>query len=169
LNKSAVRTLRQLKRRQSEYKAIYTAAGLSVETTTEHILRSKGDHLGAVIWVESERDYELRVYLLDLSWEADFYRIARGNAQQVGGMAVEPGPEYGYGQKTGDHQLMEASLGLEWAVQDTMLLQVAVGDFGIATVRGTWTTLQLPRQLSDIISPFQILLDELDPRISQPN
>jgi hypothetical protein len=162
INKSAVRT-RRLKRRQSEYKAIYSAAGMPYSQTTEHILRSTGSHLGAVIWVENERDYELRIYLLDLAWEGEFYRIAEVSAQTLGVMATKPGLVPSYGQKLGDGQGNQASLGLEWAIQGTMLLQVAVGDFGTATVRGTWTGAPLPSQLSEIIHPFQDLLDRLDP------
>lgn len=169
LNKSALRTKRQLKRRQSEYKAIYAAAAMTASATTEHILRSKGGHLGAVVWVENERDYELRIYVLDLAWEEDFYRIAKSTAKNRGGMATKVGSAPLYGQKVAAGHSQSSALGVEWALRGTMLLQVAVSDFDTATVRGTWIEAQLPGQLDEIISPFQELINEWDPLSPRPN
>src|ERR1035438_1243733 len=39
-------------------------------------MRAAGSHLAGVIWPESEREYELRCYVRDLTWEPDFYRMA---------------------------------------------------------------------------------------------
>ena len=155
----ADRTLRQLNRRVSEYRTIYTTLGFSTPARPRNILRSANGHLGAAIWVETHREYELRAYLLDLAWEQTFYdrsrRLSESGERQSGATI------YGTDQAS-QSKNDQFALSIEWAGGGPLFIQVAVSDFGTFSARGVWTLTTPPKSEEDIIRPYQRLLDAID-------
>jgi hypothetical protein len=161
---SANRTLQQLRRRMSEYKSITKAVGLTDDDGISTILRSAGGHLGGVIWAETDREFELRAYLLHLPWEADFYRrIEKLSVTSTAEQHMNNIPAYGDKKPEQSPQLDEASLGLEWVQNADFFMQIAVSDFCTLSARSVWTRQQLPDELVAITQPYQRILDEIDP------
>src|SRR5262249_53965312 len=75
----------QLQRKRSEYASLAESANLAANLRgVQAPLRSNGGHLRAIIWVQSDREYELRFYLCELNWETDFYITAARQAAAAG-------------------------------------------------------------------------------------
>lgn len=165
------RLRRQLVRRLNEYSALAESAGLPEELRDANPpLQSSGGHLRAIIWAESERDYELRCYLRDLGWEREFYERAAGLAEEAGvAGAADRAARRGYGVEEA-HTLVDeagdddAANGIAWATTSgNMFLQPEVSDFCTCSVRGVWTAAELPAQAADVVRIFQAFLNEFDP------
>ena len=168
---SSQRALRQLRRRLSEFRRLGQIADLAPENLVpQKPLQSRGKHVSAIIWVESEREFELRSYLNDLSWEAGFYKAAATLAGDTTMSANVANLHYGSDEERSPSPTQEdptsasGTLGVEWAltIRD-MFLQVSVSDFCTFTARGIWVSKVPPESVGQITSIFQELLDNFDP------
>lgn len=160
----ADRTLRQLNRRVSEYNTIYKTAGLNSSHSPTNILRSAAHHLGGVVWIETDREYELRAYLLDLSWEPTFYERAVRFVKDVETSRVLLNYRHETNQTafpSGEDR--ELALGLEWVAHGEIFVQAYVSDLGTLSARGVWTVPDPPPNEGAIFSAFQQLLNKFDP------
>lgn len=160
---SAATTLRQLHRRLGEYESIYAASNIQTSTTSEYILKSRFGNLHGVIWVEGDREFELRAYLLYTKREEQFYMNAKRLASSATtGSTIETTLQYGVAAVERQDPKQDPKLDLEWVVEGSCFLQVAVSDFCTFTVRSIWTLKDLPTDLVQIAKPFQLLLNEFD-------
>lgn len=170
---SLQRLHRQLVRRLNEYTDLAESADLPDALRTASVpLQSSGGHLCAIIWAESERDYELRCYLRDLSWEKEFYERVAGLAEAA---SVADAPartkRRGYGLEDVHAQADEAggdeaANDIAWATTVTnMFLQPEVSDFCTCSVRGVWTAPELPTDTKVVIKIFQDFLESFDPAV----
>ena len=162
---------RQLVRRLNEYTALAESASLPEELRNANpSLQSSGRHLRAIIWTESDRDYELRCYLRDLSWEQEFYERAAELAADAG-VADAPARAARRGYGVGDAHVVADEAGDDDAANDivwaatvgSMFLQPEVSDFCTCSVRGVWTAVELPAQADDVVRIFQGFLNGFDP------
>lgn len=162
---------RQIVRRLNEYTALAESADLPDDLRTASApLQSGGGHLRAIIWAESERDYELRCYLRDLSWEQEFYERAAGLAANAG-VADAPARAARRGYGTEEARALadearndDAANDIAWATTvGSMFLQPEVSDFCTCSVRGVWTAAELPAQADDVIRIYQGFLNGFDP------
>lgn len=161
----------QLERRRNEYTVLATSANLPVALRAVNApLQSGGGHLRAIIWAESDRDYELRCYLRDLSWEQEFYEHAAELAAAAG-VADAPARAAlrGYGVEEAHAVADEvgeddAANDIAWAATvGSMFLQPEVSDFCACSVRGVWTAAELPAQADEVVQIFQGFLNGFDP------
>lgn len=167
---SSQRALRQLRRRLGEYRRLGHAARLaSNNLAPQKALRSRGEHLSANVWVESERELELRCYLNDLAWEADFYKMAATQARDNVTMSNVAALHYGSDRVpspslTEDDATTISSLGVGWTltIRD-MFLDVTVSDFCTFTARSVWIGTAPAESVNQITSIYQDLLDKFDP------
>ena len=171
---SAQRVLRQLDRRIAEYRRLGQSLELSTDQTqSREALQSSGGHLAAMIWAETERTFELRSYLIELSWEADFYkRCATLSGKDV---ALKGIVSLGYGrdisgeqvQGTDEAQRVDA-LELAWAItRGEMFLEIEVSDLCTLTAHSVWIGKEPPETSDQLVAVFQKVLDEIDPGDSQ--
>ena len=165
ISASAARTLNQLRLRLREYATIRHAIGIGSNQTKENVLRSVSGHLGGVIWIESAREFELCAFLLELSWEAEFYRNVAMQSEHSGSSKSIKDLGYGHDRALIDPMSKDESTGLGWVQTGDMFVQVEVSDFCTISARGTWTATSLPSALKIITAPFQTLLDKIDPAI----
>lgn len=169
---SARRLLRQLRRKMTEYGALAAAAGLeSTLVEARPAMRSEGGHLAAIVWAETNWEYELRCYLADPAWEADFYTRAADLSQAENAAARVRSLSYGadqafVAQEGADEGQGDAlaELDLAWAARSgPMFLQPTVSDFCTCTVRGVWTTPARQISMASVEAAFQRFLDAFDP------
>lgn len=166
---SAQKTLRQLKRRLSEYESIYAACDFRPGTTGEHVLNSEAGIMRGVIWVEGDREFELRAYLRDTTLEEQFYwNAARLHRSTIRQTTTETYLRYGLEPIALRDLRQDPKLNLEWVVEGDCFLQVAVSDFCTFCAHSTWTLQDLPMELAQITKPFQLLLNEFDVRLDLP-
>jgi hypothetical protein len=168
---SARRALRQLKRRRSEFHLLAKAAGVAESTREQNPLRSGGRHLSGIVWALNEREFELRAYLTDLSWEAAFYIMVARNSDDA--EAQERVRQLGYGlditkeaedSKGSIDSADEAVLGVFWVkLIGQLFVQIEVSDFCTFRARGVWIAIDPPKQREQVTEPFQNLLDRIDP------
>jgi hypothetical protein len=168
---SAIRSLNQLRRRREEYRTLALSAELPQALIHPRpSLRSVGTHLAGVIWPESEREYELRCYVQDLTWEKEFYRMAaRLSGDEAAAGRVH---DLGYGSSdprdlgppaAADEEAV-AALDIAWGFTVGPLeLHAEVSDFCTCTVRGMWVEPGLPASVDDVVSIYQKFLDTFDP------
>ena len=181
---SAQRALRQLDRRISEYRKLGKFSEQSyVRTQSREALQSSGAHLAGMIWVESERSFEFRCYLLDLSWEEHFYKmcateidkhVALNNIADLGidkHVALDNIADLGYGSN-GSRDEREGTdeadrvdtLELSWATtKGEMFLEVEVSDLCTLTAQSVWIGKEPPKSSDQLIAVFQEVLNVLDP------
>jgi hypothetical protein len=167
---SARRSLRQLQRRRNEFEALAQSAGIPQQISALHpAMQSAGNHLAGVIWPESEREYELRCYVRDLSWEAEFYKMAARLSGEED--AFRRARHLGYGVGALQEPVTSilapdesAALDIAWGMTlGQLALRVEISDFCTCTARGSWLVQALPENIDDIISPYQEFLSKLDP------
>jgi hypothetical protein len=163
---SAATTLRQLHRRLGEYESIYAASNIQISTTNEFVLKSPLGNVRGVIWVEGDREFELRAYLLHTNLEERFYLNAKRLASMANtGGRIETALRYGVAAIERRDPKQDLRLDLEWVVEGSCFLQVAVSDFCTFTARGIWTLKNLPTDLAQVTKPFQLLLNEFDAQL----
>jgi hypothetical protein len=165
---SAQRLLAQLRRRMGEYRLLAASAALPNEMIEAvPAMQSRGTHLRAVIWVESDRQYELRCYVCNLAWEREFYTRGARLSQVPG--AAERVSNLGYGVAN-VHPAAEAAEAAEGALEigwgynaGEMFLQPELSDFCTCTVRALWIANQLPETTDPMQRIYQEFLDTFDP------
>jgi hypothetical protein len=168
---SAIRSLNQLRRRSGEYRALALSAELPQALIDPRpSLRSAGTHLAGVIWLESEREYELRCYVRDLAWEKEFYRMAarlsgdEAATGRVHDLGYGRGDPRDLGLSVAEEEEAVASLDIAWGVTVRPLaLRAEVSDFCTCTVRGMWVESRLPASMDDVVSIYRKFLDTFDP------
>ncbi|WP_037246982.1 hypothetical protein [Rhodopirellula baltica] len=151
---SADRTLRQLRRRNGEYRTASNALDLSTEPTVSPALRSAGGHLGGVLWAETDREFELRGYLMDLSWNDMFYEKARVFSD---GTALGDSPTEKKVEKTREPS------GLSWNTSGNFFIQVHIGAFQTLSAQGVWIADREPKNAKEVLAPFHSILNQIDP------
>jgi hypothetical protein len=168
---SAATALRQLRRRRTEFGELASAGGLTpTQIAPTPALRSSGGHLSAVLWAESDWEYELRAYVNDLDWEREFYKSGAERSLDPEARSNVARLEYGNTDAADrSSQIVRttgttSALSIRWVVSTpTLSLQVEFSDFSTCTVRGVWTSPLPPQTTDEVVAVFQGLLDELDP------
>ncbi len=167
---SAQRALRQLNRRISEYRKLSKLAeGSNARTQSREALQSSGGHLAGMIWVESERSFDFRCYLLDLSWEKHFYKMCATVSDKH--VALNNIADLGYGsngsrdeREGADEADRDDTLELSWATtKGEMFLEVEVSDLCTLTAQSVWIGKEPPESSDQLIAVFQEVLNVLDP------
>lgn len=112
-------------------------------------------HLRAVVHRTGERDFEMRGYMTSADFDQSLYANARKLAAtrklELAEEDTQSSPT-SYGSPAGT-----------WVIEGTLFQQVSVSDLGLIKSRGQWTRKELPSDSDAILSPFQVLLDALDP------
>lgn len=167
---SARRTLRQLRRRRNEFTSLAQSAGLPQQLSDpHHAMRSVGNHLAGIIWPESEREYELRCYVRDLSWEAGFYKMAAQLSEQEDAARRVQHLGYGFGVDRQRDTAVDArgeatALDIAWGITlDQLAMRIEISDFCTCTARGIWLVQALPETIDDVVRAYQAFLDRFDP------
>ena len=157
---SADRTLRQLRRRNGEYQTALNASNISPEPNVSPALRSAGGHLGGVLWAESDREFELRGYLMDLSWNEQFYERAR---------ALSDGTSLGDSRSEKKVEKTRERSGLNWNTSENIFIQVHIGAFQTLSAHGVWVAEREPKNAKELLAPFQSVLNQIDPEPEKSN
>ena len=129
-------------------------------------------NLRGVIWRTGERNFELRAYLLNTSWEESLYRRAHVVASRyspllpaVKGTDVEDrGKEAQlnlYQDK--EREKPDVGRGASWAMDgDVYLREVTVGDFALVRVKMVWAKRELPENFFVIRRLLEEALRQLE-------
>jgi hypothetical protein len=113
-------------------------------------------HLRGVVRRTAEREFELRAYLSDVTWEEDLLRSARKLARLFGRQSE---PYMSHSPEDGAYK----KLGSGWAMEGKLLRLINISDLGLIKCRGIWTEVHPPTDAEVIINAFQEILDKLDP------
>jgi hypothetical protein len=113
-------------------------------------------HLRGVVWRRGVREFELRAFLTDLSWQDRLFAIV----QDFRDPAEEKEPTEDLRSPDGVRTYQR--LGGAWTVEGNPFLQVQVSDMGLIRAEALWTERALPDDASPIIGRFTELLKQLD-------
>jgi hypothetical protein len=153
--------LRQLRQKKGEFKLLAAEHRLrNPVQANPTVLETK--HLRGAVWRVDAREFDLRAYLTDLTWEEGLLRLALSEASQ------HEWSEESITQK--DNRLgfrgdepSKTTLGVTWTVTGSLLLRAQLSDLCLLEVNGLWTAAQLPKTDAEIKRPFLKLLQALDP------
>lgn len=134
------------------------------------------NNLRGIIWRTGERNFELRAYLTDPSWEDPLYRHAHAVAKRYPPLlATAEGAEVEDSSTKGaqlrlyeeqEKQKPDAGRGVSWTMDgNTYLREVTVGDFALVRVKMVWTKRVLPENFAMI----RKLLEEPLRLLENPN
>jgi hypothetical protein len=151
--------VRQLRQKRAEFNKLAAEQrrdGIEL-TDTPIILETK--HLRACLWRRDEREFVMRGYLTDLSWEKRFLELAReASLHERRSRQISPNPEDLF-RSSGERY---ESRGGAWTVEENIFIRVDVNDLGQLQANGLWPRVILPLQASEITVPFLNVLKSLD-------
>lgn len=130
-------------------------------------------NLRGVIWRTGERNFELRAYLLDPSWEESLYRRAHAVAGRYRPLlpAVKGTDTEDVKDKKEQLRLYpdtervkpDVGRGASWAMDgDVYLREVTVGDFALVRVKMVWAQRELPETFLIIRRLLEEALQQLE-------
>jgi len=157
---SALR-LRQLRQKKGEFKELAAEHGLRNPVLANPTVLVT-NHLRGALWRTSAREFDLRAYLTDLTWDESLLRLAHNEANQHE-RSLEPVEQTNSGLGFGDKQPPKTTRGVAWTVTGSLLLRAQLSDMCLLEVNGLWTEPKLTNSDEEIKGPFLKLLHALDP------
>lgn len=148
--------LRQLRQKKGEFNRLQRLAEPRASRGVYQPTSIQVVHLRGVVWRRGAREFELRAYLTDLSWQDTLFDHVRKLHDSVQEMNV--GDEM---QQDGDRRAYQR-LGGNWSVTGNPFIQVQVSDLGLIRADALWTERVLPADAPSITRPFQVILEQLD-------
>lgn len=153
--------LRQLRYKKREFRELAREHGLQTPIqATPAVLETK--HMRGALWRLAAREFDLRAYLTDLSWEEKMLHLAHNEAA-LHERFEERIAHSDYTLKFLGDRESRTSLGVTWTVTGSMLLLAQLSDLCLLDVNGIWTQPDLPKTEHEIKEPFLLLLKALDP------
>lgn len=153
--------LRQLRQKKGEFKELAAEYGLRNPVVANPTVLVT-NHLRGALWRLSAREFELRAYLIDLTWEESLFRLAHKEADQHE-RSLEPVEQRNRGLGFEDNQPPRTTRGVAWTVTGSLLLRAQLSDMCLLEVNGLWTETKLTNSDELIKEPFLKLLHALDP------
>ena len=154
--------LRQLRQKKGEFKLLAAQYPSRELKANPDVLETT--HLRGALWRLEAREFNLRAYLKDLSWQQNMLRLAHKEAL-LHERVEERVDQSNYGLGLRGEQQPQISLGASCTVTGSLLLRVQLSDLCLLEVNGVWTEHSLPISDHDIKQPFLKLLHALDPDI----
>jgi hypothetical protein len=157
---SALR-LRQLRQKKGEFKLLAAEHGLRNPVLPNPTVLVT-NHLRGALWRLGAREFDLRAYLTDLTWEENLLRLAHIEADQHE-RSLEPVEQTDSSLGFGDNEPSRMTRGVTWTVTGSFLLRAQLSDMCLLEVNGLWTEAKLTNSDEEIKEPFLKLLHALDP------
>jgi hypothetical protein len=153
--------LRQLRQKKREFKLLAAEHGLRNPVQAKPTVLVT-NHLRGALWRLGAREFELRAYLIDLTWEESLLRLAHNEADQHE-RSLESVEQRDSSLGFGDNQAPRTTRGVAWTVTGSLLLRAQLSDMCLLEVNGLWTEAKLTNTDEEIKGPFLKLLHALDP------
>jgi hypothetical protein len=155
--------MRQVSQKKGEFRKLASdlRRGDIELTGTPLILATK--HLRACLWRRDEREFVMRGYLIDLSWERRLLELAREASVRERRLRIQEPHADDFFRK-GDERY--ETRGGTWSVEDNIFIRVHVNDLAQIQANGLWPRVLLPTQADEITSPFLNILKSLDRNVS---
>lgn len=109
-------------------------------------------NLRGVVHIMSERQFELRAFLKNLSWEQELFK-------KVEELSTEPTERK---KDQLNDEVNERGRSGSWVIEGDLFREIEVDDLGLITARGTWTKSRLPETPKPIFDAFKEVLRQLD-------
>jgi hypothetical protein len=155
--------LRQFWQRRGEFKKIISEYSVRETRITEtpNIFETK--NLRATLWRTGEREFLMKGYLKELSWQDALFKRARDVARRAASTNVDTLRQAGEAFDSEAGERAFEGLGVAWIVPANPFIQIEVTDLGLLEATGLWTLPMLPENSDPITTPFVRVLQTLDP------
>lgn len=125
-------------------------------------------HLRAVIHRIADFEFEVRAYLDDLSWEESFYKRVTAIAAERRASPIDVAQQRNVSTFEGEKRLRRPSA--SWRILDRYLVcDILVGPFCLIKMKGTWISIEPPRQIDQVRATFEMALNEIDLDVQMPS
>jgi hypothetical protein len=158
--------IRQMEKRHDRFlRKLRVARRLNPNLHTEPLfIASPKELLRASIWQFGRREFRLMAYPTDLKWGDElFVRTAAIRSSAVISRKLPPTLE-----KHADIPIERERENMTWGepvrieLTGDMLVEAEVSEMALITARGTWTKKELAMDKTEIVQPFQSLLNLLE-------
>jgi hypothetical protein len=153
--------LRQMRQKKGEFKQLAAEYGLKNPVLANPTVLVT-NHLRGALWRIDAREFNLRAYLTDLTWEESLLRLAHNEANQHE-RSLESVERSESSLDFGDNLPSRITRGVTWTVTGSLLLRAQLSDMCLLEVNGLWTEAKLTSTDEGIREPFLKLLHALDP------
>lgn len=132
------------------------------------------DHLRGIVWQTGRREFEMRAYLTEPTWEDSIYRHAWHATKARSVIRVEPEeededeernvPDQGNLFQEGERAPeVDEGEGISWEENaEGLLCLVTVGDLALIKLKGTWTGDGIPQSAGEIVRRFRTILERIE-------
>lgn len=161
IKRTAGLRLRQLRYKKREFKVLAGEYGLRTPVqATPAVLETR--HMRGALWRLGTREFNLRAYLTDLSWDEKMLHLAHSEAA-LHERFEERFLQSDYSLDFLGNREPRTTLGVTWTVTGNILLRAQLSDLCLLDVNGIWTQQGLPKADEQVREPFLRLLKTLDP------
>ncbi len=144
---------RQLARRKGEFTQLAETISVPDGSLTPQPLVIATRHLRAAVWRVGARQFQMRAYMSDLTWEAELFRLSRAQVREL----PEPSPPPRSAQPR--HFV---PLGTAWLRPGNPFVQIAISDLGLIQADALWTEAGAPVEFRPFHEAFKAVLESLE-------